>query len=118
MTDLSSHAVIVYCTCNDYLTVSLTMIYYNATLGEKTRVKAKIASMCKHPDGAYLDTVQLTPFLAHFKAPLLFFQPPRFQGTVHIFHLEWLDLFKEGTINLFERKSCSAKLISLTRFIW
>lgn len=64
------------------------MIYYNATLGEKTRVKAKIASMCKHPDGAYLDTVQLTLFLTHFKAPQLPFQPQHFQDTGYIHYLE------------------------------
>lgn len=64
------------------------MIYNNATLGEKTRVKAKIASMCKHPDGTYLDTVQLTLFQTHLKAPQLAFLPPLFQGTVCIYHSE------------------------------
>lgn len=79
VTDLSSHVVIVYCTWNDYLTVSLTMIYCNATLGEKKGVKAKIVSMCKHPDWAYLDA-QSTLFLTHFKAPQPCFQLPRFSG--------------------------------------
>lgn len=81
------------------------MIYYNATLGEKTGVKAKIASMCKHPEGTYLDTVQLTLFLTHFKAPQLPFQPQHFQCTVCIYHFEQIDFFKEGKINLFDCKA-------------
>lgn len=105
MTDLSSHAVIVYCTWNDCLTMSKTRIYCNATLWEKTRVKAKIASMCKHPDGACLDAVTLTLSLTHFKAPQLSFQPQQFQGTVCICHLESEDFLKEGKINLFDYKT-------------
>lgn len=68
--------------------MSKTKIYCNATLGERRRVKAKIARTCKHPDGAYLDTVLLTLFLTHFKALQLPFQPQHFQGTVCIYHLE------------------------------
>lgn len=105
MTDLSTHAVIVYCTWNDCLTLSFAMIYCNATMEEKTGVKAKIASMCKHPDRAYLGTAKLTTSLTHFKAPQLPFQPPRFQGTLCIYHLKEIDFFKECKINLFDCKA-------------
>ncbi len=72
-------------------------------------MKAKIASMCKHPDEAYLDTVQLTLFLTHFKAPQLPFQPQHFQDTECIYHLEWIDFFKEGKINLYDCKAAELR---------
>lgn len=74
-------------------------------------MKAKIASVYKHPDGACLDTVRLTLFLTHFKAPQLPFQPQHFQGTVCIYHLESIDFLKEGKINLFD-----CKAVELSRY--
>lgn len=73
MTDLSSYAVIVYCTWNDCLTMSKTKIYCNATLGDETweerRVRAKIVKLCKHLDGAYLDVLLK---LQHTSVPFSF----------------------------------------------
>lgn len=113
VTDLSGCAVIVYCTWNDYLTVSWTMIYCHATLGAKTRVKAKIVSTCKHPDWAYLDTVELTLSLTHFRAPQLPSQPPHFQGTTFIYHSEG-ERFLQGRENKpVWRWNCRAELISV-----
>lgn len=86
VTDLSSHVVIIYCTWNDYLTVSLTMIYCNATLGEKKGVKAKIVSMCKHPDWAYLDA-QSTLFLTLQSSSALF-SASTFFGVCCVFTIQ------------------------------
>lgn len=65
------------------------------------REDAKIASTCKHPDRACLDTGPLTldtPASASFTAST-------FAGYSVYFHLELIDFLKEGKINLFDYKT-------------